>query len=236
VLALCRRRPPWSWLLVMLGNAAMALVSQRNIELFALTALPLTALHADAAWRQLPVLRRARTVFEREHRGSFAGLGAGLVALLMVGVGLAHGRVAGVELVQNRFDPRVFPAAAVERARAAGLTGPMFNQFTWGGYLLHEWPEQPVFIDGGTDHYGEAVFEDYIRVWNLEPGWRNVLAKWKIAWVLVDPRARLAHQLVREPEWGVWYCDSVGVMLERRAGGGPTGTPDDRAPVACSAR
>ncbi|HZE76299.1 MAG TPA: hypothetical protein VE091_13370 [Gemmatimonadales bacterium] len=215
--AFSRRRPSWPWLLIILGNTAMALISQRNIELFALTALPLTALHLDQEWRALPVLGRARAVFQREYRGTHSGVGAGVVALLLVGLGLAHGRVAGVQLVQDGFDRHVFPAAAAERGRAAHLSGPIFNQFTWGGWLLHEWPEMPVFIDGGTDHYGEALFNQYIQVWNLDPGWRDVLEKWKIRWVLVDPHARLAYQLVREPGWGVWYCDSVAALLEQRA-------------------
>ena len=224
-LALCQRRPPWAWLLVILGTVAMALVSQRNIELFALTALPLAALHVDREWRGLPTLGRARAVFQREYQGTYSGLGAGIVAALLVGLGLAHGRVAGVQLVQDRFDPHAFPVAASERARAAGLSGPIFNQFTWGGWMMHEWPEMPVFIDGGTDHYGEALFNEYIQVWNLEPGWRDILARWKIRWVLVDPRARVAHELVREPDWGVWYCDSVAVMLERGVAADSAGAP-----------
>jgi hypothetical protein len=222
-LALSRRRPGWPSLLVILGTVAMALVSQRNIELFALTALPLAALHVDREWRGLPILGRARAVFQREYQGSYSGLGAGVVAALMVGLGLAHGRAAGVQLVEDRFDPHAFPVAVAERARAAGVAGPIFNQFTWGGWMMHDWPEMPVFIDGGTDHYGEALFNQYIQVWNLEPGWRDILEKWKIRWVLVDPRARVAHQLVREPGWGVRDCDSVAVLLERGAGGDSAG-------------
>ena len=214
-LALSGRRPRWHWLLIILGNTAMALISQRNIELFGITALPLLALHLDPAWRRLPLFGRARGVFQREYRGSYPGLGAGIVALLLLAVGLAHGRVAGVQLVENRFDPTVFPTEVVSQARKAGLAGPLFNEFIWGGWLLHEWPEQRVFIDGGTDFYGEALFKEYVQVWNLDPGWRDVLAKWKIRWVLVAPRARLATQLVREPGWTIWGCDSIAVMLGR---------------------
>jgi hypothetical protein len=212
-LALARRRPGWPRLLVILGNIAMALVSQRNIELFALTAVPLTALHIDLEWRSLPLLGRARAVFQKEYRGSRSGLAAAVIAALLFALGLAHGRLAGIQVVENRFDPRAFPVAVVERGRAAGLAGPMFNQFIWGGWIMHEWPEMPVFIDGGTDHYGEQIFNEYLQVWAVEPGWRDVLAKWKIQWVLVDPNSPLAHELVREPGWGVWTCDSVGVML-----------------------
>ncbi|MGH7517785.1 MAG: hypothetical protein ACREOC_09980 [Gemmatimonadales bacterium] len=216
-LALSRRRPPWAWLLVILGNTAMALISQRNIELFALTALPFAALHVDREWRGIRLFRRPREVFEREHRGVYGGVAAAIVAGLLVAIAALGGRFAGVELVPNRFKETAFPVAVVDRARAARVSGPIFNQFTWGGYLLYAWPEQRVFIDGGTDHYGETLFNQYIQIWNLDPGWRDVLDKWKIELVLVDPRSRLATELVREPDpgWRVWGCDSVAVLLER---------------------
>ena len=214
-LTLARRPPPVPWLLVILGTTAMALISQRNIELWALTALSLAAIHLTPKWRQLGFIRRPREVFEREHAGTYGGVAAGLVALVLAVLGLIHGRVAGLEVVPDRFSLTAFPVAIVERAREADVRGPIFNQFTWGGYLLYAWPEQPVFIDGGTDHYGEALFKEYIQIWNLDPGWRDLLAKWKTQWVLVDPRARLAAELDREPTWSVWGCDSIAVLLRR---------------------
>jgi len=223
-LILSRRRPPWAWLFVVLGNVAMALMSQRNIELFALTAMPLVALHVTPEWKRLAWIRRPREVFEREHRGVYGGIASAIVAAVFVAIALLRGRVAGVELVPNRFSEAAFPVALVERARAERLTGTIFNQFTWGGYMLYAWPEQRVFIDGGTDHYGEALFNQYIQVWNLEAGWRDVLDEWRTDLVLIDARSRLAHQLVREPDWGVWGCDSMAVLL--RKGASDPGGPD----------
>jgi hypothetical protein len=223
-LILSRRRPPWAWLLVVLGNVAMALMSQRNIELFALTAIPLVALHVTTEWKRLAWIRRPREVFEQEHRGVFGGIASAIVAVVFVAIALMRGRIAGVELVPNRFSETAFPVALVERARSESLRGTIFNQFTWGGYMLYAWPEQRVFIDGGTDHYGESLFNQYIQVWNLEAGWRDVLARWRTDLVLIDPRSRLANQLVREPDWGVWGCDSMAVML--RKGASDPGGPD----------
>ncbi|MBA3259715.1 MAG: hypothetical protein H0T68_09650 [Gemmatimonadales bacterium] len=214
-LAFSRRRPPLPTLFLLLVNVAFALISQRNIELFALVALPLLALHLDPEWRALPMLRRAKEVFQREHAGSFHGVGAALGALLMTGVALAGGAVAGVEIVANRFDPKVFPVAAVARARAEKLEGKLFNQFIWGGYLIHQWPEQRIFIDGATDFYGEALFKEYLQVWNLEPGWRDVLQRWDITLVLLPPRARLADELISDHGWSIWYCDSTAAILAR---------------------
>jgi hypothetical protein len=218
--AVTRRRPTMPVLLLVLANIAFSLISQRNIELFALVAVPLLALTYDAEWRALPALRRAKEVFQREHEGMHGGVAAAICALLLVGVALAGGRVAGVEVVPDRYDPKAFPVAAVAEGRRAGLQGRMFNNFIWGGYLLQAWPEQRVFIDGGTDHYGESLFNQYIQVWNLEPGWRDVLAQWKIELALVQPQSRLAEELIRDQGWRVWYCDSTAALLRSPAAAG----------------
>ena len=212
-LAWSRRRPTVPVLLVLLATIGFALVSQRNIELFALTALPLVALHLDAEWRALPALRGAKAVFEREHAGRYAGAGAVTVSVLLALLALAGGTVAGVAVVPNQFDQGAFPVRAVAEGRRAGLNGRMFSNFIWGGYLMHEWPEQRVFIDGGTDHYGEKLFNEYIQVWNLDQGWREVLRRWGITLALLPPGSRLADELRRDQGWRVWYCDSTAVLL-----------------------
>jgi hypothetical protein len=214
-LAWSRRRPTLPVLLVLLITIAFSLLSQRNIELFALTALPLVALHVDAGWRSLPLLRRAKLVFEREHAGRYPGAGAGVVAVLLVILALAGGTVGGLAVLPNQFDGKAFPVRAVTTARAARLEGRMFNTFIWGGYLLHEWPEQRVFIDGGTDHYGEKLFNEYIQVWNLDAGWQQVLQRWGITLALLPPESRLAQELTTDHGWRIWYCDSTAAILTR---------------------
>jgi hypothetical protein len=228
-LACSRRRPPVTTLLVLLATIAFALISQRNIELFALTALPLAALHLDAEWRALPLLRGAKAVFEREYAGQYPGVGAATVSLLLLGLALAGGTVAGVPVVPNRFDERSFPVRAVARARAEGLQGRMYNNFIWGGYLLLAWPEQRVFIDGGTDHYGEKLFNEWIQVWNLDKGWRDVLSRWRISVVLVPPESRLADELIRDHQWRVWYRDSTAVLLRPSGGTDTSAVPSAQA-------
>jgi hypothetical protein len=214
-LALSRRRPPFPTLVLLLVNLAFSLVSQRNIELFALVALPLLALSLETEWRALPFLRRAKEVFQREHAGAYGGMAAAICAVLVSGLALVGGKVAGLEVVPDRFDARAFPVAAVDSARSAGLEGNMFNTFIWGGYLLHQWPEQRVFIDGGTDHYGEKLFREYLQVWNLDPGWREVMDRHDISLALISSQSRLTHELVRDLGWSIWYCDSTAAILTR---------------------
>ena len=140
----------------MAGTTAFALHSARNIPLWALTALPILALHLDSEWRQRSggLVGRLRAAFTEADGLARAGPWAAAAALALVALAFGGGRVGGAQLLEDRFDERVFPVEAVRRARAAGLTGRMYNELAWGGYILHAWPEQRVFIDGQTDFYG----------------------------------------------------------------------------------
>ena len=214
-LALSPRPPATSHLLVLLANLAFALHSARNIELFGLTAVPLMALHFDPDWRRLGPLPRVRAAFATEAGARRRGVPAAVAAVLLAALGLAHGRVAGVQVIPDRFDDRQFPVAAVAAARAGGLAGRLYTEFTWNGYVLLAWPEQRVFIDPGTDHYGPELSRDEIRLWNLESGWDRVIERWGIRNMLLPATSRLAYQLARDDGWFVWYQDEVAVILRR---------------------
>jgi hypothetical protein len=110
----------------------------------------------------------------------------------------------------------VFPVAAVERARAAGLTGRLFNEFEWGGYVLYAWPEQRVFIDGQTDFYGEALAREYANIYGSSARAENQLATHGIDLLLVRASAPIAQTLSRSPKWFVWYSDPQGVLILQR--------------------
>ncbi|MDQ3137242.1 MAG: hypothetical protein M3Q93_06615 [Gemmatimonadota bacterium] len=214
-LALVPRRPSVPRLLLVLANLAFALQSMRNIALFGMTAIPILALHIDQSWRRLPDPGGLKGVFARDEGRRRAGTWSIAVALAILSLGAAGGKVGPLTLVQDQFDAREFPVAAVREARTAGLHGRLFHEFTWGGYLLLAWPEQKVFIDGGTDHYGEALFIETINVQTVAPGWRDTLSSRRVDLVLLPTHMTLAHELAREPGWGIWYCDATAVFLQR---------------------
>lgn len=215
-LSLAGRRPVLPRLLWICAATWFGLVAERHISLFGLTALPLLALHLNETLRRLPDPRGIRGRFE-----ATAGRGATLVwalpfVLLLCGLGLARGRVGPTRLVPDRLDPTVFPVAAVEEGRRQGLQGRLFSEFTWGGYLVYAWPEQKIFIDGGTDFFGEDIFRQSWDIKRLTPGWRELLQRWDISLMLLRQDSPLAHELVRDRRWNLWYCDSLAVMLQRR--------------------
>ncbi|HET7551269.1 MAG TPA: hypothetical protein VFK04_08260 [Gemmatimonadaceae bacterium] len=218
-LIMSSRRMHFARLLVVIAGFWWALISERNIPLFGITGLAVVALHLDFEWRALPSrwLARRRAGFAA---GALQSATAGWVLLccfVLSLVAVGHGRLLGRQLVADDFDDSVFPVAAVRAARVANLEGRIFADFTWGGYVLFAWPEQRVFIDGGTDFYGSAIMRDYDRISQLEPDWRDILERWRVDAVLTDSHSKLASEIARTPGWALWYCDSVAVIARRDA-------------------
>ena len=217
--ALSRRRLSRTATIVLVVGIYFALTHQRNATLFGLTALPLMAVELDSAWRRFGMLRGLRTGFEAASRGAATAAWVMPACALAIGLSLTHGRLAGRHLLADRFSAKVFPVQAVEQARAAGLSGRIFSDFAWGGYLLYAWPEQKVFIDGGTDFYGGKLMRQYAILYEDLPGWRSLVQSWDFSVLLLRPTAPLASEIMQGPGWRYWYCDATAVVLVRTAAG-----------------
>jgi hypothetical protein len=59
---------------------------------------------------------------------------------------------------------RVFPVHACDFIRANRLPAPLFNDYSWGGFVLWYLPEYPPAIDGRLNLYGDEINERYFRV------------------------------------------------------------------------
>jgi hypothetical protein len=213
--ALAAARPRWDRLLTVLALMGFALMARRNIALWALVALPIAAIHADGLVRRLPEPPNFRASFARAAARPWRwSLAAGLI-LLLSAVAVLEDRTGRPGLMPREFEARIFPRELVAEARAAGVEGRLFNQFLWGGWLLYAWPEQKVFIDGGTDFYGEDLLYDYLSAWTIQPDWRERLEKWQVGWVLVDAGSPLAGVLAHEAGWSRWGAAGIGALYCR---------------------
>lgn len=206
-------RPGMTHLLVILANLALALGAARQMAIFGLTAVPLLALQLNAALQD-----RSASRVRRPAGPATTWPWVAAATGLLLALGMAQPTAGGRALIPDRFDPGVFPVAAVDSARRAGLAGRIFHEFTWGGYLLYAWPEQQVFIDGGTDFYGGALLRTFQEIRAVGPQWREKLDQWRVSIALLDRNGPLAAELAREPGWRVWYRDSTAVILRREPG------------------
>jgi hypothetical protein len=137
-----------------------------------------------------------------------------VIAISLAALAFANGIRIDLSGQGNRFDPGVFPVAAVDWLESQSPPENGFNHFPWGGYLLYRlWPEGRVFIDGQTDFYGEALVREYEQVIGLGEGWREVLRRYDIGWALVPPGSAFAQALTKEPGWLQVYRDGTAAIF-----------------------
>ena len=106
------------------------------------------------------------------------------------------------------------PLDAVAFIKRQAPPGRLFNSYNWGGYLLWELPEYPVFIDGRTDLYNDEVIDQWLRVVRGDPGWQEVLDRWDVRIILIEPSMPLVNQL-ENAGWQELYRDEVAVVYRR---------------------
>jgi flagellar biogenesis protein FliO len=213
--ALGTKRIQLPWLALILVSLFFALRSFRNIALFGVSAWPLVALHAS---RSLPPFKRPVRLFSEFARldpGSRMGILAIPVTILMLVLGLNHGRVATISLIPDQFSPKAFPTLAVAKAKAANLPGRVFDAWRWGGYIMYAWPEARLHVD--PLKFNRVTIKSYSMIEDMQPGWQNELDLWQIKTVIINSKSPLAKGLGLEPKWKVWYRDSTAVVFRPAA-------------------
>jgi hypothetical protein len=243
-LAILPRRAPVPTLMLVGLNIAFSLVAARNLPLFAIVVLPPVAVeleHALATWVPNWARQLGRPIPHVQPTRLALAWPAVAIALMMLlarqSGGTAEPPTTITEthgLFPTEFNPSAFPVRAVEEARAAGVTGRIFHEFIWGGYILYAWPEQRVFIDGQTDFYGDSVTREFRDIIGLQPGWRAKLAAWRIDLVLVETASPLADAVAHERGWTPVHCDSTAVLFRRDESAGPALGPLSAMSESCA--
>jgi hypothetical protein len=214
-LGFSRRRASLTDFLSLAGFAYMAFLAGRNIALFALVAPLVLTRHLDpliSLWaRRLGVrYAPARGVPPTRVQRILNGLILGVLLLAVAGKAIL---IFPVEVNQAHFDD-ILPVQAVAYIKVAKPPGRLFNTYNWGGYLLWDLPDYPVFIDGRTDLYNDEVINTWLQVIRAEEGWQEVLEKWKIELILMEPNLPLASQLPGNG-WQAVYEDGLAVVYQR---------------------
>ncbi|MBD3365843.1 hypothetical protein GF360_00700 [candidate division WWE3 bacterium] len=86
--------------------------------------------------------------------------------------------------------------------------GRMFNEYSWGGYLIWQLPEHKTFIDGRMpswrDDENNSVFEEYIKITKKLENREALLEKHEIKWILMEKDSKLP-KLLEETNGDNWY-------------------------------
>ena len=118
-----------------------------------------------------------------------------------------------------------YPTAALEFMQRQHINGRIFNRDAWGGYMEWTTPELKPFTDTRADIFVyNGTFDDYAKAVMIQAPF-EVLDKYKIDYVLLEPKQPLDYLLGQSPAWHPIYTDKVAVLFERVPATAATATP-----------
>jgi hypothetical protein len=193
-----------TWALVSLVFAVVAWTANRGIPHFVLASAPLIAGNLQAL-AERAVLRFGDQRFLK--RGAQLGLLAALAALMF--------SVATSPLYLRKFDNVPYPERALAFLKAEGLSGNVFNEHAWGGYIIwSSYPALKPYIDGRFFH--KRFYEEFYPTLSGRQGWDAVFAKYDITIAMLGysptDRQRLNDRLSADTRWSLVYWDDVSLV------------------------
>jgi hypothetical protein len=139
----------------------------------------------------------------------FVAVATGVVALLCCCMLHENNEQLHMKLAEE------LPVRAVEVVKKNGWSGPLYNDFNWGGYLI--WAlRMPVGMDGRTNVYGDELIDRSVATWNGQPGWASDSALQKAGLVIEPVTAPLTQLLRMDPRFGLVYEDKLAAVFVAR--------------------
>lgn len=121
--------------------------------------------------------------------------------------------LASIVTIPTTPDTSAYPAGALPTLRST--TGILLNEYDWGGYLIWNAPQRPVFVDGRLFPFvTDGVLDQYRAALVVLPGYRATLDRWNVSQVLLRPDRALV-QALRDDGWAALSDSSGYVLLER---------------------
>ncbi len=192
------------------GVFVLAMTAARNVALFALVAAPVLARHGEFLRREVMAVLPRKDAVPAPVRPKINLALVGLIAFaafLKAGVNALPGFTAA-QIEKN------YPMGAVRFLKAHPPQEHLFNYYDWGGFLMWNLREYPVFIDGRTDLYGDDFIQQWLNVMQARPEWKAVLDYWHVDRVLIPPDTRLGAAL-QANDWRLLYHDDLCELYGR---------------------
>jgi hypothetical protein len=196
LLLLGARRIDFTQLAVLFVFAALALQSWRHVAVFAIVATPFLV----QRFKEHALIRPWNPSKASPYFTVVGTVGPVVVAVLLLSLPFFR---AGFNA--DHPGQAFIPRGAVSYLKEHKPAGNLFNAYNWGGYLIQNLPEYPVFIDGRGDPFPDQVVNDFHTAYYVERGWRDVLDRWDISILLVEKTSRLAVVLENDPAWWLAY-------------------------------
>jgi tetratricopeptide (TPR) repeat protein len=221
-----RRHKVWEFL-VFTGFFILSVQMIRNIPLFILPALPITAKSFSALGEMMfptgkkakpyPFLIRLNDLYTNPW---FKRTLAASVIILCLGISLCV--ITNAYYISDRREDRFgyslseqfLPMDSARFLKKNNVSGKIFNHLNYGGFLMWQL-EKPVFIDGRLEVMGEDFYREYLTAESERK--LNVLLDKYNADIVIFPFLKAQSwllQLRKHPDWRLAYFDhSTAIFL-----------------------
>lgn len=202
-----------AYILIAAAMSAMAWLAVRNFALFGFFFIPLAA-HAISPFKTHSLKYAKRYA-----------IGTAIAIIFLMTPALfgqwqkhfPYWREQGIGLEAGNRN-------AADFFREQKLTGPIFNNYDIGGYLIfHLFPDERVFTDNRPEAYSRSFFtETYIPMQEDDAVWQKELARWNFSalffsWRDATPWAqKFLVARIQDPLWAPVFADRYALILLKR--------------------
>ncbi len=118
---------------------------------------------------------------------------------------------------EKSFNVSTYPVASMRYLERHDLLGQhLLTTDAAAGYvILHDWPQQKVFIDDRYDMYPTSVIYDYFDLTGAKPGWSKVLDKYDVDVIVWGKDTTLAELLDHSDQWKRVHRDATDAVWVR---------------------
>ena len=202
-------------LLLILVFGYLGLLAGRNIPLFALAAPLVLTRHAAPLLDELGDRLGIQSGREQDAPNWQRIANVTILILVIIPVALRAALVLPEDQNRAAYE-QYLPTAAIEIIRGQEPPGRLFNSYNWGGYIIWELRDYPVFTDGRTDLYNDEILQEWVEIVGANYGWEGKLDFWDVNLVLLEPRWPLSRVLLADERWTLVYEDEVSVLFQRQ--------------------
>jgi hypothetical protein len=195
-----RRVSPF-WLLLLGGSAFVSFRAIRDVWFVVIVAVTIVARsQAHQRLEQFRVSKKQALI-----------VGVSVVLLLILTLQAYQISNPGLQKIIDQD----YPSAAAAFVEEKQLTGPLYNHFNWGGYLIWRLPRLAVSMDGRGNIHDPDTVRRAFETWNGKPGWSSDQELLQSNVVIAQRDMPLTQLLRLDSNWKIAYEDTIAVVFVR---------------------
>ena len=118
-------------------------------------------------------------------------------------------------LYLQKFDTVPYPEQALKYLKTRGISGNVFNEHIWGGYIIYRsYPELKPYIDGRFFH--KRFYDEFNPILAGRTGWEKAIDHYDISIAILayskGDDLRLNDRLFQNPRWRLVFWDDISLV------------------------